>query len=136
MAGLRLGYALASQDVIETINSVSQPFNANRAGLVGAMAALQNENYCKKIINKISKSKQYLSCELKKMGCEVFPSYTNFVFFKTPYSAEDIAEKLLKKGVMVAPGTRWNFKKGMRVSVGKQEENQKFLDELSNILNK
>ncbi|ADL12730.1 histidinol-phosphate transaminase [Acetohalobium arabaticum] len=130
MAGLRLGYALADQEIIRAIKQASQPFNANKAAIAGAKAVLKDDSYFKKAVNKINDSKEYLISELKKMNYQVLPSYTNFVFFRTSYPADEITNELLQNGVMVASGSRWNCDKGIRVSIGKPEENQKFLQEL------
>ena len=134
MAGLRLGYALAHEKVIDTINRVSQPFNSNRAALAGAKAVLENESCSREAINKINESKKHITSELKELGCKVFPSYTNFIFFKTPYPAENIINELLQNGVMVTPGTAWGYEKGVRVSIGKPEENERFLNELKKLI--
>jgi histidinol-phosphate aminotransferase len=136
MAGLRLGYALADQEVIEAVKRISQPFNANKAALAGAKGVLTNGSHFKEAVSKINDSKIYLISKLKGMGCEVFPSQTNFVFFCTSYSADKISKELLQKGIMVASGSRWGYDKGIRVSVGKPKENRKFLKGLEEILNK
>ena len=134
MAGLRLGYAIANKEVIEIINRVSQPFNSNRAGLKGAKAILENGKEADQALKKINKSKEHLISELQKRNLEVFPSYTNFIFFKTPYSAKKIAGRMLKDGVMVAEGSRWGYEKGIRVSIGKPENNKIFLNSLDKTL--
>lgn len=64
------------------------------------------------------------------MGCTVFPSQANFVFFSTPYDAAELGEKLLRKGVIVRPCGGWGYDKHLRVSIGTTEQNKKFLKEL------
>ncbi|MBM7624086.1 histidinol-phosphate transaminase [Sporohalobacter salinus] len=136
MAGLRLGYAIADQVIIGAVKQASQPFNTNKAALVGAKAVLKDGSYFEEAVNKINNSKKNLISELRSMGCQVLPSHTNFVFFRTPYPADEISEELLQKGIMVAAGSRWNYDRGIRVSIGKPEENKKFLKELKRIINK
>jgi len=134
MAGLRLGYALAVPEVIEAIKRISQPFNVNRAALAGAKGILNNGRYFKEAVNKIEKSREHLTLKLQELGCEVAPSQTNFVFFRTSYPTEKIAQELLHRGVMVASGERWSDDRAIRVSIGTPQENKKFLTGLREIL--
>jgi histidinol-phosphate aminotransferase len=73
--------------------------------------------------------REWMNEELTKMGCECFPSQANFVFFSSPYDASEIAEMLLKVGVIVRPCGGWGYDKHLRVSIGTTEQNKKFLEE-------
>ena len=75
-----------------------------------------------------------LNSELKKLGCETHKSYANFIFFSTEYEADDIAEQLLKKGIIVRSCSEWGYSKSIRVTIGTKEENNKFFKSLKEIL--
>ena len=96
---------------------------------------MENSEELEQAVNKINESKEYLKTELEKRNLEVFPTYTNFIFFKTPYLAKNISKKMVEDGVMIAEGSRWGYEKGIRVSIGKKEENKKFLESLDKALN-
>ena len=71
---------------------------------------------------------------LDKMGCVSYESHCNFVFFETPYQANDVCEGLLKRGVIVRSCAGWGYEKHIRMTVGTKEENETFLTELANVL--
>ena len=78
--------------------------------------------------------REWLNEELTKLGCKCYPSYANFVFFETPYSASEIGEKLLQKGIIVRPCGGWGYEKHLRVSIGTTEQNKEFLQGIKEVL--
>ncbi|MFZ5945558.1 MAG: histidinol-phosphate transaminase [Bacillota bacterium] len=135
LAGARIGYAMASPKMINIIDTVSEPFNANRVGLAGATAALKydRKQYLQSLETIISDRKR-LEEALQKMGCGVVASHTNFVYFYTPLKSTTLTEILLQNGVIVRPCNGWGLENGIRVTVGTTEECNKFLATLKNIL--
>lgn len=127
LAGGRIGYLVASPEFVNWYDTVSEPFNANRIGLAGAVALMENREECKKYGNLMIKDREWLNEELTKLGCRCYPSYANFVFFETPYPAADVAEQLLQKGIIVRPCGGWGYDKHLRVSIGTTEQNKQFL---------
>jgi histidinol-phosphate aminotransferase len=113
---------------------VSEPFNANRIGLAGAVALMENPEECKKYGDRMIKDREWMNGELDQMGCTSYPSYANFVFFSTPYDAAEIGEKLLQRGMIVRPCGGWGYDKHLRVTIGTTEQNLQFLNELKDIL--
>lgn len=130
LAGGRIGYLVANPEFVNWYDTVSEPFNANRIGLAGAVALLEHPEDCKKYGDIMVQDREWLNQELTAMGCTVFPSQANFVFFSTPYDAAELGEKLLRKGVIVRPCGGWGYDKHLRVSIGTTEQNKKFLKEL------
>lgn len=74
--------------------------------------------------------------ELRELGCLCCESDTNFVFFATEYLANDIANDLLKEGVIIRPCAGWGYKNHLRVTVGTEEQNDIFIKKFSTILDK
>lgn len=135
LAGGRIGYLIADSEIIQYYYRVSEPFNANRTGLAGAVATIELcQNDYIKYGEIIIKDREILNSELKKLGCETHKSYANFIFFSTEYEADDIAEQLLKKGIIVRSCSEWGYSKSIRVTIGTKEENNKFFKSLKEIL--
>lgn len=135
LAGGRIGYLIADSEIIQYYDRVSEPFNANRTGLAGAVATIELcQNDYIKYGEIIIKDREILNSELKKLGCETHKSYANFIFFSTEYEADDIAEQLLKKGIIVRSCSEWGYSKSIRVTIGTKEENNKFFKSLKEIL--
>lgn len=134
LAGGRIGYLVANPEFVNWYDTVSEPFNANRIGLAGAVALLEHPEECKKYGDIMIHDREWMNDELEKMGCKTYPSQANFVFFSTPYSAAEIGEQLLRRGVIVRPCGGWGYDKHIRVSIGTTEQNQTFLKEIKEVL--
>ncbi len=135
LAGVRMGYALARPEMVTVIDTVSEPFNANRVALAGGEAALENaQDDFQRSLSRILKSRNWMSERLKGLGCRVITSKANFVFFETDLDADDLANRLLDRGVIVRPCGWWGFNRAIRVSVGTQEDCAFFVNALTEIL--
>lgn len=135
LAGARLGYAIARKEIVTVIDTVSEPFNANRIGIAGGVAVLtRDREACEKARLRILADRKRISARLERMGLLVVPSHTNFVFFETPFPAKEIAGDLLKQGVIVRPCGGWDYDRAIRVTVGTGEENDIFLNSIERTL--
>jgi len=136
LAGVRIGYAIANKDMIKLIDTVAEPFNANRVGLVGAIASLkEDQKEYQTSLNAIIKDRKMLSEALSKFNFKGIHSHANFIFCETPYNAEELSERLLKKGIIIRPCGGWGYPNAIRISVSTTYENQKFLETLEKVLN-
>jgi histidinol-phosphate aminotransferase len=84
LAGLRVGYSLASRKITESFNKIFSPLGVSSLGYVGLMAAIRDRPYYDKVRKELEEVKAYLAKELTGMGMTVFPSYTNFMLAKLP----------------------------------------------------
>ena len=137
IAGLRLGWAYSSKEVIELMEKIRGPFNVNTIAQVAASEILSDESFLEKSIKHNDKTKQWLSIELKNLGLNVIESYTNFLLVKinkNQMSAKDIVERLKEKGILVRGLENYKLPNFFRVSLGKREELKVFIDYLSKIL--
>ena len=129
LAGARLGYAVAHPDMITVIDTVSEPFNANRIGLAGAISVLtEGQQEYHDALQRIITDRTRLQQELTDLGMTVAPSYTNFLFFETPYDAQQLSWHLLQQGLIVRPCTFWGHPKALRVTVGTTEQMNRFME--------
>jgi len=132
LAGARIGYSLSSAELAGLIDTVSEPFNANRVGIAGALASLRDDGgaYADALRNIKEQRTRLVRC-LNEMGFHPVPSEANFVFFSIPFDADSLCEGLLDRGVIVRSCSGWGFKRSIRVTVGTDEDNSRFLDELA-----
>ncbi|MDY0143092.1 MAG: histidinol-phosphate transaminase [Bacteroidales bacterium] len=137
LAGARIGYSFANEEMIRIIDTVAEPFNANRIGLAGAIATLtKDQEIYESRLQAITDERKNMSRELTDMGMICIPSETNFVFFETGLNASDIGEELLKRGIIVRPCTGWGYQEAIRVTVGTKYENKRFLEEFKTLISK
>lgn len=124
LAGLRVGYAIGPEEIIQGLMTCRTPFNVNSVALVGALAALDDAEFVQRSRDFNTKELEYLRRGLDGLPVIVPPSQTNFLFIDTPKKAIWLFEELQKIGVIVRPVGA----KSVRVSPGLREDNEKFLD--------
>lgn len=130
LAGLRVGYALAHEQVTDMINRVRQPFNVNSVAQAAAVAALRDVSFVKKTFELNRRGMTQITDGLTKLGLEYIPSYGNFVAFRIG-GATAMYRRLLELGVIVRPIANYDMPDWLRVSVGLESENAKFLTALT-----
>jgi histidinol-phosphate aminotransferase len=127
MAGVRVGFGLAHPDVSGLMNRVRQPFNVNSIGLAGAVAALDDDEFVKRSYSLNQAGMLQITTGLRQLGIEYIPSYGNFLSFRVRGNIRAVNESLLKQGIIVRPIGIYEMPEHLRVTVGLESENQKFL---------
>jgi histidinol-phosphate aminotransferase len=100
LAGLRLGYGIASKEVINTLKKVRPPWNVNSAAQQAGIAALGSAGHMKKCGPLINKGRDYLLAQLKSLGYQVLPTATNFFLVRVG-NAGKYRQGLLARGSLV-----------------------------------
>jgi histidinol-phosphate aminotransferase len=113
---------------------VREPFNVNLLAQVAALAALDDKAHLKKTLRMVAAGRVYLTRELTKLGAACVDTVTNFVLADLKCDAKAVYEKLLKKGVIIRPMQAWGLPTFVRVTIGRPEENQKFVKALKGAL--
>lgn len=134
MAGLRLGYMLCSNtEIIDRVRECGSCWNVSAAAQIAGTAALSEKGYIEKTRTYVAAEREYLTRELKRLGFGVFPSESNFIFFK---SRTDIEKPLLERKIAVRNCENYvGLKKGFfRIAVRKHEENQLLINTIERIL--
>ena len=129
LAGLRVGYAVGSAGVADMLNRVRQPFNVNSISLAAAAAALDDHDFVRKSHDLNLAGMAQMTAGLKALGLEYIPSYGNFVTLKVG-DAKAVNLALLKSGVIVRPIAGYGMPDWLRVSIGLESENARFLASL------
>src|SRR5262245_363483 len=132
LAGLRVGYAVASAEAIDRLNRVRAPYNVNRLGQVAALAALEDEDHLAKSRQVVIEERAFLSRELARLGLTAPPSQANFLLVKVP-DGPQARERLLRAGLVVRDGAAVGFVNHLRISVGLREANERLLQVLAGL---
>ncbi len=136
LAGLRVGYAIASEEMIDILNRVREPFNVNSLAQAAAVAALKDAAYYRKRLREFRQQRDSVSKECEDLGVRVIPGVTNFVLIDLGVPALPVSQALLKKGVIVRDMTVWGLKNFIRVTIGTEAENKSFIQAFKSILKK
>ncbi len=133
LAGLRVGYGLGSAVVVDLLNRMRQPFNVNSLALAAAVGALDDHAFVAESYAMNRSGLEQLVAGLKHFGLGHIPSYANFVTFKVGDAAA-VNQKLLQQGVIVRPIASYGMPEWLRVTVGSEPENARFLAALDKAL--
>jgi histidinol-phosphate aminotransferase len=133
LAGLRVGYAVAAAEVADLLNRVRQPFNVNNLAIAAARAALDDHLFIAESYELNRRGMEQIVGGLKRLGLEHIPSHGNFVTFAVADGAA-INQKLLRQGVIVRPIGGYGLPNHLRVTIGRETENLRFLEALEKSL--
>lgn len=134
LAGLRIGYGIASgADLCSFFDRARTPFNTNAIAQASAIAALADEDHLRLSVKHAIGERERVREALETSGYRVAPSKCNFLFFDARGNSTDLAEELLKRGVIVKPWKQPGFDTFVRASIGSAEENDHFLAALETI---
>ncbi len=136
LAGLRIGYAVASENITDYVSRIRQPFNVNSIAQIAALAAMDDKEHLVTTneVNKIGMS--FMERNFNSLNIRFIKSYTNFILIDLEEDSMPIYSKLLKEGVIVRPVGGYGLKSHLRVTVGTGEENRKFIAALRKVLGK
>ncbi len=139
LASLRIGYALADPNIIKEMNRVKLPYNTNYLGQVAALSCIKHRNKIYEQNKKIIEERERLTEELNKYpGISVLPSDANFIFIKFEDESKtlkfiwDLKEMKILIRHFSKPGL-YNY---IRITIGKKEDNNKFLKAFNEIAKK
>ena len=133
LAGIRLGYGMAHQGIIECLHRIRSPFNASSVAQVAGMAALDDHEHVAHSVESNRREMKFLMEELTLLGVHYTPSFGNFLLVDTGRDCEEDFIRLLHEGVIVRPMKLYGFPTSLRVTVGQHEENEMFLEALQRV---
>lgn len=133
LAGLRVGYAIAHEQITDMMNRVRQPFNVNSVAQAAAVAALHDMDFVQQTYELNQRGMLQIIAGLNKLGLSYIPSFGNFISFRIG-GATAMYRRLLELGVIVRPVANYDMADYLRVSIGLESENEKFLSALGQAL--
>ncbi|AHF03878.1 aspartate aminotransferase [Marichromatium purpuratum 984] len=138
LAGLRVGFAYGSAELIAGLERVKDSFNSyplDRLAQAGALAALEDEDYFRDCIARVMATREWTVAELTRRGFAVLPSQTNFVLARVPNGrARALFEQLREVGVLVRYFDRPRLHEHLRISIGTDAEMRRLIEEIDRLL--
>ena len=135
LAGIRIGFGAGHTSSIKAIENIREPFNVNSLALAGAKAALEDDDHVQTTKEVNGSGLTYLYAKLDGMDVPYVPSQANFLLIEVGDGIQ-VFKKLLEMGVIVRPVVGYGLPAHIRVTVGLPEENERFIEALSQILDK
>ena len=134
LAGLRVGYGVSHPQVADLLNRVRQPFNVSNLALAGALASLDDDDYLQqtRALNERGMARLRAACDALDLNC--LPSAGNFLCIDMQRPGQQVFTALLARGVIVRPVGNYNLPQFLRVSVGTEQENERFIQALAEVL--
>jgi len=131
LAGIRLGYAFANEEIIQGMFKVKDSYNVNGLTQKIALAAMQDIEHMKSNVQKIINTRQHVINKLKDLGFYVYPSQSNFIFAQHgKIEGKDLYLALKEQGVLIRYFSMPRVDKGVRITVGTDTDMEIFLKEL------
>ena len=139
ISGIRLGYGIATAELVDYMNRVREPFNTSSLAQAAGIAALEDMDYLKKSVSVNKTGKDYYYQEFKRLGLEYLPTQGNFILVKlgeNPAIGMECFNYLMKNGVIVRPMGGYGFPNWIRISIGLEDHNRICIEKLENFLSK
>ena len=134
LAGLRLGFGVMPDWLADLLMRVRLPFSVNLLAEAAGLAALGDVHFRQATLETVRRGRQWLTSELERLGCQVFPSQANFLMVTPPAPAQAIFEGLLAKGIIIRGLASYGLPDMLRISVGSESENRAFISALESLL--
>jgi len=134
LAGLRVGYALASEAIIANMRKIIETFPVNRLAQAAAAAALTDTEFRAASVQLAKDNREFYNRELPKFGFEIVPGQANFMFVNLKRDSRELAAALKAKGIMIKDGYGWGYPEYARISFGTPEENARLIAALTEII--
>ena len=136
LAGLRVGYGIGPSGLIDLLYRVKEPFNVNLLAQTAARVALGDTEHVARSLAMNCAGKKQLYAGLAALGLSYQPTQANFILFDLGRDAQGIYRGLLELGVIVRPAGVFGLPRGIRVTVGTESQNARFLAALDAVLGK
>jgi histidinol-phosphate aminotransferase len=134
LAGLRLGYAIADEDIINTLKKVCPPWNVNAAAQQIGLYMLKDKEYLKHSEIEINMAKKYVIESMNTFNYRVIPSSTNF-FLMEVGDATGFRNKLMAKGILVRDCSSFGLPKYVRIAPRTIKECHRLVEAVKNLSN-
>ncbi len=134
IAGIRIGYGIAQPEVLAPLAACSESFPVNLLAQVAGEAALDDDEFVRQTVETNRQGREYLYCELTRLGLSYPPSHTNFILVHIGPQAGQVFQKLLEVGVIVRPCKAYELPEHLRITIGTPEQNRRLIAALRAIL--
>ena len=136
LAGLRLGWCYASQEIIDAMNQIKPPFNVNRAALAAGVEAIKDNEWTQRAIEHNTLWAKKIFSVLKECKIKTNKPTANFFlmnFAGTQIDSDEVFEKLANKRLILRKMTQYKIPSALRVTIGNKEANEHFIQSVGSI---
>ncbi|MED5578790.1 MAG: histidinol-phosphate transaminase [Nitrospinota bacterium] len=133
LAGLRVGYGIGNDELVGYMNRVREPFNVNSVAQSASLFALNDAEFKDKVVRMVKEGRELLYSGFNRLGINFIESQANFIFVQVG-DGDKVSNELMAQGVIVRPGSVFENKEWIRVTVGTLREIEIFLETLKKIL--
>jgi len=134
LATLRIGYGVASEELVSQLEHVREPFNTGALGQVAARAALKDQEFVISCRERNREGVKQFTDRFDEWGLSYYPTQTNFILVDLKQDSDAVFKKLLSQGIIVRSGNALGFPGYQRITVGTKEQNEKILTVLQEIV--
>ena len=134
LAGMRIGYGICHRDLADLMNRVRQPFNVNSLAMAMAAAALHDREHIANSCRVNRSGMRQLLTEFQHMRLAWIPSAANFICVDVQQPGREIFNKLLRQGVIIRPVDNYGLPNHVRVTIGQEFENKRFIEALTKVI--
>lgn len=136
LAGLRIGYCLGEETLISYLERTRQPFSINTVALAAAEAVLMDTGFVNAVLENNKNGKIFYYDALKELSIEFVPTEANFILIRLGKDAEGITKRLFEEDILVRWMGAYNLPEYIRVTIGRMDENRRFIDVLRRLMNR
>ncbi len=134
LAGLRLGFAIATKDLVQGMLKVKDSYNVNSLSQVAAVASLNDLDYYREKVNEVCRQREFLTEQLRRLAWKVFPSQANFIFAVPPgKNSREIYDGLFRRKILVRYFDTPETRHGLRITIGTADQNHRLLEAIQSI---
>jgi histidinol-phosphate aminotransferase len=133
LAGARVGYGIASADLIARISRQRSMYCVSALAQAGALAALEDSAHIRKAVENNTKESQRMFQELSEIGYALTPTWGNFLYCEIGQDARNFAGRLKNEGIWVRPLEKWGAPQAIRITIGTPEQNDALLREMKKL---
>jgi histidinol-phosphate aminotransferase len=134
LAGIRVGYGFAPDEIVDAVNRAREPFDVNSLAQVAGVAALQDDVFVAQTVTNNLKGVDRISAALKELGTQPVPTCANFIFVHLGRPGKPVFQELLKRGLIVRATDEMGQPNCLRISIGTEEENEILISALREVL--
>jgi histidinol-phosphate aminotransferase len=134
LAGLRIGYSISHPEIAGILNRVRQPFNTNMLAQAAAIASLDDVAHVDASVQMNRKGKAFLEKSFNEMELNYLPSMGNFISVNVKQNGAALYQKMLHHGVIVRPVANYAMPEYLRITIGTQPQNDRFIETLKQCL--
>jgi len=134
LGGLRIGYGIAYEELAQYIRRLRMPFHINTVTMLGAIAALDDQEHVEKSVQHNRVEREFLYAGLDDLELSYARSQSNFILIKPGYDPQLIYERMLEKGVIIRPMAAFRAPDCFRITVGTRSENERLLQVLGEVM--